>query len=319
MTTDKDPDIAGTPLPSWNETSTRSALITFVEAATHEGERYVRPEDRIAVFDNDGTLWCEKPMPIELGFILEQLAAMADRDPSLRERQPWRAAHQRDYAWLDGVIAKHYSGDDSDVKTLAGGLVRAFAGWSVEDYVAAADAFVLKGRHPMLDRPFRDCGYLPMVELLQYLAANGFITYIASGGNRDFMRGFAQGIYGISPERVIGSSSELRYQGDSHGGSVVYRAEPDVFDDGPVKPVRIWSRIGRRPILACGNSNGDVPMLQFAAGPRLGLRLLVLHDDAEREFAYTSGADVALERAKALGWTVISIKKDWARVFADEA
>jgi phosphoserine phosphatase len=274
----------------------------------------------VAVFDNDGTLWCEKPMPIELGFILQRLAAMAEQDPSLRDRQPWKAAHTRDYGWLGEVITKHYHGDDSDVKVLLGGILQAFAGMDVEDYQAAAHAFLHQGRHPTLGRTFRDCGYRPMAELLGYLEANGFTNYIASGGDRDFMRPVTQAIYGIPSHQVIGSSNALRYEPDEHGGSVVYLAEPDVFDDGPIKPVRIWSRIGRRPVLAAGNSNGDVPMLQFAGGPsRPGLRLLVLHDDPEREFDYVAGAERALEEAKARGWTVVSVRHDWATVFDEPA
>jgi hypothetical protein len=157
-----------------------------------------------------------------------------------------------------------------------------------------------------------------MVELLQYLEANGFTNYIASGGDRDFMRPITEEIYNIPAERVIGSSNALRYLEDEHGGTITYAAEPDVFDDGPVKPTRIWSRIGRRPILAGGNSNGDIPMLQYAGGKdRPGLRLLVLHDDPDREFDYTAGAEKSLETAAARGWTVVSIKNDWATVFAD--
>jgi phosphoglycolate phosphatase-like HAD superfamily hydrolase len=273
----------------------------------------------VAVFDNDGTLWCEKPMPIELGFILRRLAAMAEQDPALRDRQPWKAAWSDDYGWLGEVITKHYAGDDTDVQVLLGGMLQAFAGTDVEDYQAAAHEFLHAGRHPTLDRTFRDSGYKPMVELLGYLAANGFTSYIASGGDRDFMRPVTQAIYGIPAERVIGSSNALRYTPDEHGGSIAYLAEPDVFDDGPVKPVRIWSRVGRRPVLAGGNSNGDIPMLQFAAaGPsRPGLALLVLHDDPEREFDYVAGAERSLEEARARGWTVVSIKRDWAAVFDD--
>jgi phosphoserine phosphatase len=301
------------PLASWNDTPTRAAILDFVEGPAQA----VPPQERVAVFDNDGTLWCEKPMPIELGFILERLAAMAEQDASLRERQPRKAAHEQDYAWLGDVVTKHYGGDDSGVKVLLGGILQAFAGQSVEEYTAAAEAFLEQRRHPTLDRPYRACGYLPMVELLRYLEANGFATYIASGGDRDFMRPVTGAIYGIPPERVIGSSSALHYQEDEHGGAVVYRAEPDVFDDGPAKPVRIWSRIGRRPILAAGNSNGDIPMLQFASHPsRPSLSLLVNHDDAAREFAYTAGAEQSLDRAEALGWTLVSVKDDWAEVFA---
>jgi hypothetical protein len=157
-----------------------------------------------------------------------------------------------------------------------------------------------------------------MIDLLDYLEANGFTNYIASGGDRDFMRPVTDEIYRIPAERVIGSSNALAYTDDEHGGSISYLANPDVFDDGPVKPVRIWSRIGRRPIVAGGNSNGDIPMLRYAGGKdRPALRLLLLHDDQEREFAYTAGAEKSLEQAAAEGWTVVSIKNDWATVFAD--
>jgi phosphoserine phosphatase len=307
--------MTGDVLPSWNDTATRQAIVGFVEAAVAE----VPPAERIAVFDNDGTLWCEKPMPIELIFILGRLAEMAEGDPSLREQQPWKAAYERDYQWLGDVMTQHYEGDDTNVRVLMGGILRAFAGMSVDDYGAAAERFVKGDRHPTLGRALAACGYVPMTELLRYLEANGFVPYIASGGNRDFMRGFAEEIYGIPPERVIGSSNELQYEDHDGGGSVVYRDQPDVFDDGPAKPVRIWSRIGRRPILAGGNSNGDVPMLRFAGRTgRPSLRLLVLHDDPDREFDYTAGAEQALEHATAHGWTVVSVKNDWASVFADE-
>jgi phosphoserine phosphatase len=255
-------------------------------------------------------------MPVELGFILERLAAMATDDASLQKRQPWQAAYDRDYAWLGGAVTKHYAGDDTDVKVLLGGVVAAFANWTVEAYQAEAEAYLRDARHPSLGRLLREYTYVPMVELLRHLEANGFTAYIASGGSRDFMRSVADAIYGIPPERVIGSSTELGYREDDHGGSVVYRAAPDVFDDGPAKPVRIWSRIGRRPILAVGNANGDIPMLRFASHPsRPSLALLVRHDDAEREFADDSGAEQALGQAADLGWSVVSMRDDWSRVF----
>jgi hypothetical protein len=306
-------------MKAWNDTATRRAIEEFVERISEEGGRdYVPPAERIAVFDNDGTLWCEKPMPIELGFILKRFAEMAAADESLRERQPFKAAHEHDYAWLGEAVTKHYHGDDSDVKVLIGGLLQAFAGQSVEDYSDAADAFLRSGKHPTLDRTFHQCGYVPMVELLRYLEANGFTNYIASGGDRDFMRPVTGDIYGIPAERVIGSTSSLVYVDDEHGGSLSYQATLDFFDDGPVKPVRIWSRVGRRPILAGGNSNGDIPMLRYTGGKdRPALRLLVLHDDAEREFAYTGGAEKSLESAAEQGWTVVSMKNDWSTVFAD--
>jgi phosphoserine phosphatase len=302
-------------LASWRDTPTRAAIVEFVGRVTGDGPDHVPPEARIATFDNDGTLWCEKPMPIQLAFILERLAEMAAADESLRDRQPWKAAVERDFHWLGEVITKHYRGDDTDVKVLLGGVVASTAGLTVDEYADSADAFVAGTTHPTNGRLFRDCAYLPMVELLRYLEANGFATFIASGGDRDFMRPFADDLYGIPAERIIGSSNALRY--DDEAGTLAYLAEPGVFDDGPVKPVRIWSRIGRRPILAGGNSNGDIPMLRFAGGTLPALRILIRHDDAEREFDYDTGAELALERAAAEGWTVVSVKDDWATVYAD--
>jgi hypothetical protein len=306
-------------LSSWNESETRRAIISFVESVTDSNSSlFVPTEERIAVFDNDGTLWTEKPMPIEVGFILKRLAEMAEKEPALQDRQPWKAAYTKDYAWLGGAITKHYHGDESDVKVLMGGIIQAFGGMTVDDYTISAHAFIHSGKHPTLGRPYNECGYQPMVDLLRYLEDNGFMTYIASGGDRDFMRPVTVGAYGLPPERVIGISNALQYVPDDDGGSISYLAEPDVFDDGLVKPVRNWSRIGRRPIFAAGNSNGDIPMLQWAGGTgRQGFRLLVLHDDAEREFDYVAGAERSLDLAKDQGWMVVSIKNDWSTVFAD--
>jgi phosphoserine phosphatase len=303
-------------LASWNDTRTKAAITAFVERVT-TGPDAVPDVERIAVFDNDGTLWTEKPMPVELVFILQRWVEMAEADPALRERQPWKAAYEKDFAWLGAVIDRHYAGDDADLKVLLAGVVGAFAGTDVEDYGRQAAAFIRDGVHPTLKRPFSAVGFQPMVELLRYLEAHGFTTFIASGGSRDFMRSFAWDVYGIPPERIVGSSNQLQFVEDGDG-SIVYAAAPDVFDDGPAKPIRIWSRMGRRPLIAGGNSNGDVPMLAFAGtAARPPLRLLVLHDDPEREADYVKGAEGALERARNEGWTVISVKDDWSTVFAD--
>jgi phosphoglycolate phosphatase-like HAD superfamily hydrolase len=306
------------PLPSWNDGAAKTAIENYVNRITRVGSRdYVPPEARTAVFDNDGTLWCEKPLPIELVFVLKRLFDMASHDAVLRCRQPWKSAYERDYAWLGGAITKHYLGDDSDVKVLVNGILRAFEGMEVEAYETAASAFLHNTNHPTLGRRLYECGYQPMVELLRYLEAHGFTNYIASGGDRDFMRSITREIYGIPPQRVIGSSNALRFQEDHRGGEIFYLEEPDVFDDGAAKPVRIWSRVGRRPIFAVGNSNGDIPMLRFcsdAAHP--SLRLLVNHDDEKREFAYQTGAEALLECAKKSEWTVVSVKDDWKTVFA---
>jgi phosphoserine phosphatase len=305
------------PLPSWNEGTTKAAILDFVHRVTTEGSPdFIPLPERIATFDNDGTLWCEKPIPIELDFILRHLASVTEKDASLQDHQPWKAAHEQDFGWLSDAITKHYQGDNSDVKVLIGGILQAFAGMTVEDYQSKASDFLHSAQNPKLNHPYLSTAYVPMVELLRYLEANGFTNYIASGGDRDFMRPITQELYGIPYERVIGSSSALRYQPDEQGGTIVYLAQPDVFDDGPMKPVRIWSRIGRRPIFAGGNSNGDIPMLEYVSHTsRLSFGLLINHDDNDREIAYTAGAEQAIEAAKQRGWVVASVKNDWNQVF----
>jgi phosphoserine phosphatase len=304
-------------LPSWRDGAASRAIVKFVARVTGaDGSQPVPVGERIAVFDNDGTLWCEKPMPIQLDFILRRLVEMAEADEALRERHPWKAAYERDYAWLAAVMAEHYAGDEHNVKVLAAGILAAYAGISVEDFEAQADTFLRSTQHPTLGRGYLETAYTPMVELLDYLADNGFTNYIASGGGRDFMRPISEDIYSIPRQRVIGSSAALAYTSDEHGGTITHKPELDYLDDGPQKPIRIWSRTGRRPLLAAGNSNGDIPMLHFTQHPdKPSLRLLVLHDDSEREFDYTSGAEQALDHAARDDWTVVSIRSDWATVF----
>ena len=307
------------PLPSWKDGASRRSIVDFVERVTNEGgPDYVPPVERIAVFDNDGTLWAEQPMPIQVDYLLRGLGAAAAADPALREKQPWKAVVERDVQWLGGAFAKHYQGDDADLRILLGGILAGGAGKDVETLEAEAAAFVRGEAHPSLGRPYRTCTYAPMVELLRYLEANGFTTYIVSGGGRDFMRAISDELYAIPRERVIGSSAALEFRDGPDGPSIVLKPAIDVMDDGPEKPVRIWSRTGRRPLIAAGNSNGDIEMLRFARSDRRpSLGLLVHHDDAEREFAYDTGAEKALEQAATDGWTVISIRDDWSTVFAD--
>jgi phosphoserine phosphatase len=307
--------VTGQVLAHWLPGPARQSIIEFVE-----GSAQLPVEERVAVFDNDGTLWCEKPMPIQLDFINRRLAEMVAAEPGLRERQPWKAVAEGDLAWFGALMAQHYAGDDTNVRLLLAGILAAHADISVEDFEQLSDAFLRSARHPTLGRTYLDCAYVPMVELLEYLSANGFTNYIASGGGRDFMRPISQDMYGIPRERVIGSSSTFTYAGNGEGGAIMRKAEADYLDDGPEKPVRIWNRLGRRPLVAAGNSNGDLPMLEFThRADRPTLRLLVLHDDAEREFAYTAGAEQVLERARAGTWTVVSVKNDWAEVFPTSA
>ena len=304
-------------LSGWRDGPTRRAIVEFVERSCGaDGSATVPIEERVAVFDNDGTLWCEKPMPIQLDFILRRLVQMAEEQPELRERQPWKAAYERDYRWFGALMTEHYAGNDTNVKTLAGGILAAYAGISVDDFEQQSDAFLRSAQHPTLGRRYLQCAYAPMVELLGYLQANGFSNYIVSGGGRDFMRPVSMDMYGVPRERVIGSSTTFAYTSDEHGGTITHKPEVDYLDDGPEKPVRIWNRTGRRPLLAAGNSNGDIPMLQFTHHTdKPTLRLLVRHDDPDREFDYTAGAEQALKQAETAGWTLVSIKNDWTTVF----
>ena len=214
-------------LGSWKDGSAKRAIFAFVERAVSE----VPVEERVATFDNDGTLWCEKPMPIQADFILRRLFEMAEADPELRERQPWKAAYERDYGWLGKVMAEHYAGDDTNVRTLLGGVLAAYAGISVDDFEAKSDAFLRTAQHPTLGRAYLECAYAPMVELLGYLEANGFSNYIASGGGRDFMRPISQEMYGIPRERVIGSATALEYVSHDRGGTITHKPEADYLDD----------------------------------------------------------------------------------------
>ncbi len=304
-------------LSTWRDGPAKEAILAFVATATGaDGSEPVPVEERVAVFDNDGTLWCEKPVPIQMDFVLRRFVEMAETDPALRDRQPFKAAVERDHGWFDTVMREHYAGDDHNVKTLLGGLLAAYAGMSVEDFERRSDAFLRSAQHPTLGRSYLESAYAPMVELLALLAENGFANYVVSGGGRDFMRPISQELYGVPRERVIGSATALTYTLDERGGTITHTPRPDYLDDGPEKPVRIWSRVGRRPLLAAGNSNGDSAMLDFSRhGDKPFLRLLVRHDDEAREFSYTTGAELALERAAEDDWTVISVKDDWATVF----
>jgi len=280
---------------------------------------YVPPEERVAVFDNDGTLWCEKPVQVQIDFILRRLAAMAEKDSSLRKQQPWQAAYTKDTGWFSDTVTAHYKGDDSNLKVLIGGVLKSFGDMTVEAFEKMSADFMHKEKNPSLGVSYMEVAFSPMVELLRYLEANDFTTYIASGGGRDFMRPITQTLYGIPPERVVGSAVKLSFQADDKEATIMRQAGADFVDDGPGKPVGIWERIGRRPVFAAGNANGDIPMLQYTdTNVRPSLCLLVNHDDADREFDYTAGAEDALKMAQERNWVVVSVKDDFKTVFASQ-
>ena len=307
-------------LQSWSDSPTKHTILDFVATVTDPASKsHVEPRERVAVFDNDGTLWCEKPLAQGV-FIAQRLAQMAIEDPSLRQTQPWKAMHEGNASWIDDAVVKHYNGDDSDVNILAAAVGRAFADVDVDEFSKSAADFLASAEHPTYQRPYTELGFVPMIELLEFLEAHEFTCYIVSGGGRDFMRPVSESMYRIPADRVAGSSPGLHFVADDSGSRIMRAASLGIFDDGPMKPVQIWERIGRRPILAAGNANGDVPMLQFATDqPGESLALFVHHDDDTREVAYDAGADVVIEQAESRGWTTISVANDWNRVFAHES
>jgi hypothetical protein len=303
-------------LPSWKEGPSKASIARFVEAITSEGGAdYVPPSGRIAVFDNDGTLWSEKPYYFQLAFALDRVVALAGEHPEWREQQPFKAV-------LEGDIGGFLAGG---MKAILGILGATHGDNTTDEFERIVLDWISRARHPQTGRLNTEMVYQPMLELLDYLRANGFRTYIASAGGIEFMRAWGESVYGVPPEWVIGSSIETRFEMRENGPVLVRIPEIDFVDDGAGKPVGIHRFIGRRPILAFGNSDGDLQMLQWTAagdGPRL--MGLVHHTDAEREWAYDRESpvgrlDVALDEAREKGWTVVDMQREWRVVYPWES
>lgn len=300
-------------LPSWNDSATKAAIVEFVARVTKDGgPDYVPPAERIAVFDNDGTLWSEQPMYFQLAFAIDRIATLAKDHPEWREKQPFKGVLEGD---LKAVAA---SGEHGLLEIVAA----THAGISTEEFAGIVDSWLTSAQHPKFKRPYTALVYQPMLELLSYLRANGFKTFIVSGGGVEFMRRFAENVYGIPPEQVIGSSGVVKFDIGADGEPrLVKDAKIEFIDDGAGKPVGINRFIGRRPIFAFGNSDGDLQMLQYTAAGR-GARFmgLVHHTDSDREWAYDRAShigklDKALDEAKSKGWAVVDMKTDWSVVF----
>jgi len=306
---------AGNPLPSWNDTAPRKAITSFVEKVTKPGSPdFVPVAERIAVFDNDGTLWAEQPMYFQALFIFDRIKALAPQHPQWKEKEPFASA-------LKGDVKAALAGGERALLELA---MATHAGTTTEEFEKIVTDWITSAKHPKTGRLYTAMVYQPMVELLTYLRANGFKTFIVSGGGIEFMRPWAERVYGIPPEQVIGSSIETQFE-FRDGKPVLVRLPKIRFvDDKAGKPVGIQSHIGRRPIAAFGNSDGDLQMLQWTAagsGPRFAL--IVHHTDAEREWSYDRTSqigtlDKALDEASAKGWTVVSMKDDWNAIFPND-
>jgi phosphoserine phosphatase len=304
------------PLPSWNNTPTKRAILEFVGRVTDsKSPDYVPPEDRIATFDNDGTLWSEKPLYFQFVFALDRVKALAPSHPEWKDEPAFKAA-------LEGNIpALLETGEKGALQV----LMVSHAGMTTTEYEQIVRDWIKTARHPRFNRPYTDLVYQPMLELLAYLRAQGFKTYVVSGGGIDFMRSWIEPIYGIPPEQTIGSSIKTRFEIKEGNPVLVRLPEVDFVDDKAGKPVGIQRFIGRRPIAAFGNSDGDLEMLQYTTGgPGARFALIVHHTDAEREWAYDRDSDVgrldkALDEATAKGWTIVNMKRDWRVVYSFEA
>jgi len=302
------------PLPSWNEGANKQAIIEFVTAVTTEGgPDYVAPGDRVATFDNDGTLWSEQPLYVQLVFALERVKAMAPDHPEWKDTEPFKSVLAGD---MEGIVA-------SGKKGLLEIVAATHAGMSTEEFAGIVSDWIKTARNPATDMLSIDMIYQPMLELIGYLQDTGFDVFIVSGGGIEFMRPWTEATYGIPKENVVGSSIKVEYKETDTGPVLMRLAEINFIDDGPEKPVGINSHIGKRPIAAFGNSDGDYQMLEWTTtGPGRRLGMIVHHDDAEREFAYDRDShigklDRAMDDATKQGWHLISMKDDWKQVFPD--
>jgi hypothetical protein len=303
------------PLPSWNAGPAKQAILDFVKATTDQGSpKFVPPDERIAVFDNDGTLWVEYPMYTQLAFALDRVKTLAPKHPEWREKSPFKDV-------LDNNLPALAASGQRGLMEL---IMATHAGMTTQEFEKIVTDWLATARHPRFKRPYTKLVYQPMLELLSYLRAKGFKTFIVSGGGIEFMRPWTMKIYGVPPEQVVGSTIKTKYELKDGKPVIVRLPELDFIDDKAGKPVGINKFIGRRPLAAFGNSDGDLEMLQWtAAGPGARLMLLVHHTDAKREYAYDRQAhfgqlDKALNLATRRGWVVVDMQKDWQRIFPSD-
>jgi len=301
-------------LDTWNNTNTKQTILDFVARVTDEnGSDYVLPAERITAFDNDGTLWCEHPIPVQFQGALDGLALLVEKKPNLMERPLYKAAAEKDLAWFAPYL------NNERLPELLGMLLQAAAGETQSEFESRISAWLETARHPRFKKPYKKMSFVPMVELLDYLRANDFRVFIVSGGGMDFVRLISEEIYGVPRENVVGSNLKLKWEYRNGTPGLVRQAgliEP--YCDGPGKPINIQLHIGRPPILASGNTDGDIPMMEFAAASgKPYLNLLVKHDDDEREYDSDASAKIAQKVAKERGWTVISMQNDFKTVFTN--
>ena len=300
------------PLPSWNEGQTKQSIVGFVKEVTDESNpNYVTPANRIATFDNDGCLWSEKPFYFQLVFAMDRVKELAGEHPEWKDAQPFKAVLEND---MDALLA---SGKHGLLKL----VIASHAGMTTEEFEQIVKEWISTAKHPRTNKLYKEMVFQPMLELLEYLRANDFKTFIVSGGGIEFMRPWTEEVYGIPPEQVVGSSIKVKYEMTESGPVLNRLPEIDFFDDKEGKPVAINKYIGRRPIAAFGNSDGDLQMLQWtAAGDGARFMMYVHHTDAEREWAYDRDShvgrlDKGLDEANEKGWTIVNMKNDWKKIY----
>ena len=303
------------PLPSWNDGPAKQAIVKFVTDITAEGTAtFVARGDRIAVFDNDGTLWSEQPLYFQGMFVLDRIKAMAPQRPEWKTKEPFKSI-------LAGNTKAALAGGE---RALAEMMAATHSGMTTDEFAGQVAEWIATARHPRFQRPYTDLVFQPMIELLAYLRDNGFKTFIVSGGGIEFMWPWTQKVYGIPPEQVIGSQGKLAFEVRDGKPVLVKLPQIDLLDDKAGKPVGIQKHIGRRPLAAFGNSDGDLEMLQWTmAGPGARFALLIHHTDGEREWAYDRKSNIgrldkAWDEAQAKGWTVVDMKRDWKKIFSFE-
>lgn len=298
------------PLPSWNDGTTKRSIVEFVQKATTPGTPdFVPPDARVATFDNDGTLWAEKPMYFQVFFALDRVKALAPQHPEWKTQEPFASL-------LKGDVSTALAGGD---KALLEIVMATHAGMTTTEFEAVVKDWIATARHPQTKRLYTEMVYQPMLELLAYMRSNGFKTFIVSGGGIEFMRPWTETVYGVPPDQVVGSSIKTQFQMTPDGPVLMRLPQVNFIDDKDGKPVGINSHIGIRPVAAFGNSDGDLQMLQWATrwpGARFGL--LVHHTDGTREYAYDTGATAALAEAAKHGWTVVDMKRDWKVIYPPE-
>jgi len=304
-TSEQDPPRSGEPLPSWNNGKAKSAIVDFVRRVTTPGSDFVPPADRVAAFDNDGTLWVEVPVPPQFDFVFRRWRREAEADPTLAALQPYKALLENDPSFLRGAAAQ----DPEVIESILQAFDRSWAGTTPDAFEAEVREWLQSVTHPIMGALHTDLIYLPMIELFDLLRDNDFRVFVCSGGGRDFMRVFAEEMWGIYKENVIGSAAEYVYM---DGTLVRGTGITGAINLGPRKPESIYAQTGRLPLFAGGNADGDIEMLEAAS-----FGLLILHDDADREFAYTRSAEQSLTMAADRGWTVVSMKQDWNAVFVE--